>query len=311
MVLVQNGRAFSLAEGQTRLNHSDYRFLARFLDVTKANLFFARGVMIVEGDAENILLPTLAALLDRDFSRFGVSIVNVRGVGLRRYARIFQRTDDDRCRGQLDIPVACVTDMDVMPDCAPSIIGKTKEDEPWPTRRRWRTKSDFREKHSLTEHLREKHANASGQSVKTFVADEWTLEYDLAVGPKGASGNFLGGLAEEVYVAACLAEQDDAISAKTQTVARVAKRAISDFSRLQSRTAETENCTAEEVLATKVYARFAKHNVSKAVAAQYLAECLQRKWRKEKREPADLRKRLPKYLVEAIDYVTRWEEADE
>lgn len=29
----------------------DYLFLQRFLDATKANLFFARGILMVEGDA--------------------------------------------------------------------------------------------------------------------------------------------------------------------------------------------------------------------------------------------------------------------
>ena len=43
------------------LEDNDYRFLERFLDVTKANLFFAHGVIIVEGDAEALLLPVLAA----------------------------------------------------------------------------------------------------------------------------------------------------------------------------------------------------------------------------------------------------------
>src|SRR3546814_4429225 len=56
---------------------SDYAFLRRFLDVTKANLFFARAVLIVEGEAENILLPAIAELLGRPLSKYGVSIVNV------------------------------------------------------------------------------------------------------------------------------------------------------------------------------------------------------------------------------------------
>ena len=80
--MIRKGRAFSLAEGQTGLDKSDYRFLERFLDVTKADLFFACGVMIVEGDAENILLPALATLIGRDFTEHGVSIVNVGSVGL-------------------------------------------------------------------------------------------------------------------------------------------------------------------------------------------------------------------------------------
>jgi putative ATP-dependent endonuclease of OLD family len=105
IVIVRKGRAFSLAQGQTELDQSDYRFLERFLDVTKANLFFARGVMIVEGDAENLLIPTLANIIGKDFTTHGVSIVNVGGVGLRRYARIFQRKNVEKDR-ELNVPVA-------------------------------------------------------------------------------------------------------------------------------------------------------------------------------------------------------------
>ena len=86
--------AYSLVKGQTKLEAGDYRFLERFLDVTKANLFFAHGVLIVEGDAEAILMPVLAKLIGRDLTEHGVSIVNVGGKGLRRFSRIFQRQDE-------------------------------------------------------------------------------------------------------------------------------------------------------------------------------------------------------------------------
>lgn len=304
MVMIRNGHACSMAEGETELEASDYRFLKRFLDVTKANLFFARGVMIVEGGAENILLPALASLLELDFTKHGVSIVNVGGVGLRRYARIFQRRNVDK-DGLLDIPVSCVADMDVMPDCAPAIIGRVREGEEWPAanKRRWRAKSDIGD--ALTTHRQKIIARASGQYVKTFVADEWTLEYDLALGPSDEHGHFHDGFAEDVYVAACLADNDDAINALGKTVADVEAEAIKQFGRMKEAAVSagsTEGCTSEEVLASHVYARFAKDGVSKAVAAQYLAERLSSKG---ELTPNQWRDRLPKYITEAIAYVTR------
>jgi putative ATP-dependent endonuclease of the OLD family len=302
MVMIRNGRAFSMAEAETKLEPSDYRFLGRFLDVTKANLFFARGVMIVEGDAENILFPTLASSIGRDFTERGVSIINVGGVGLRRYARIFQRKNQNE---QLDIPVACVTDMDVMPDCAPVIIGKIKEGE-WPERdsRRWRAKRDLGDKNALATHRNEKDAKASGQYVKTFISDEWTLEYDLALGPRDKDDTFPGGLAEDVFVADCLAENDDAINAKKKKVADVETTAAEIFAAFKTAVAAKDGCAAEEVLASNVYAKFAKDGVSKAIAAQYLAERLQTRRKNGEITADDLRKRLPTYLTEAIDYVT-------
>ena len=134
LVLLSSGKAFPLCAGRTELDPSDYGFLSRFLDVTKANLFFARGLMIVEGDAENILLPTLARILQRDFTGNGVSIVNVGGIGLRRFARIYQRKDP-ATDGVIPVPVACVTDLDVMPDCAPEITGRVRPGETWPEKK--------------------------------------------------------------------------------------------------------------------------------------------------------------------------------
>ena len=68
LVLIEKQTAFPLTEGATCLQKSDYRFLERFLDSTRANLFFARGLIVVEGDAEAILIPTLAELIGYDLT---------------------------------------------------------------------------------------------------------------------------------------------------------------------------------------------------------------------------------------------------
>jgi putative ATP-dependent endonuclease of OLD family len=65
IIIMARGKAFPLRSDQTELDPSDYVFLEKFLDVTKSNLFFAKGVLIVEGDGENILLPTIAEILGK------------------------------------------------------------------------------------------------------------------------------------------------------------------------------------------------------------------------------------------------------
>jgi putative ATP-dependent endonuclease of the OLD family len=293
MVMLQNGHAFSLAMEETKLEPSDYRFLQRFLDATKANLFFARGVLIVEGDAENILLPTLAKLIGRDLTEYGVSVVNVGGVGLRRYARIFQRRKDSA--RQLGMPVACVTDMDVMPDCARLSINK---DLP--------TKGALGEA-GLNDKRNGLLAKTNGQTVKTFVADEWTLEYDLAY----------FGLAKYVYVAARLAKKDEALAKKEgnldqEKLTQEKDTAIIDFKNL-AQTAKDEaangsdtNIAQAELRATKVYEQFVNGTkASKTISAQYLANILENK----QHTPEEWRKLLPPYLINAIDYVTETTDA--
>src|SRR5262249_46003750 len=63
--------------------------LRRFLDVTKASLLFARGVILVEGIAEQLLLPQLAKRCDVSLTDAGVAIVNVGGVSFAPFAELF------------------------------------------------------------------------------------------------------------------------------------------------------------------------------------------------------------------------------
>jgi putative ATP-dependent endonuclease of OLD family len=304
IVVIRDGAAFSMKSGVTELDSSDYRFLERFLDATKANLFFARGVVIVEGDAENILLPELATLIGRDFTKYGVSIVNVGGVGLRRYARIFQRKAP--ASRFLDVPVACITDMDVMPDCAPAIVEKKlKDDGSFPEKRRWLVKADFvgEGKPTLLQRREALRKKASGQFVETFVADEWTLEYDLAY----------YGLAKYVYVAAHLAIEDERATQRGEQFdgpARSAefRKGLEEYKSLEA-TAQSEvdkdvamGSSMREVLASKVYAKVLK--TSKPLTAQYLSSCLRKKSDNASLMAEDLRQLLPPYLVNAIDFVT-------
>lgn len=291
LALIRNGRGYAMAQGQTKLSRSDYRFLQRFLDVTKANLFFARGVVIVEGDAENILVPVIAKLIGRDFEQYGVSVVSVGGVGLSRYGRIFMR-ETPEIDGEISIPVACVTDLDVMPDCAPSIIGKIKEGETIPSlpesKRRWRIKADFSgtQLDERRTHIRNK---ANEQYVRTFVANEWTLEYDLAY----------FGLEKYIWLAGKLADADSKINEQKKSIWEVTKAALKAYNELVAKD------LSKEELCSRIYAPFTGSNpVSKPTAAQYLADLLQSRVKSGKLTQESLRALLPPYLVEAIVHVT-------
>ena len=290
LALIEGGRAFPLSEGKTQLSASDYRFLERFLDVTKANLFFARAVLIVEGDAENILLPVIARLIGRDFHHHGVSVVNVGGVGLGRYGRIFMREDATR-DGVIGIPVACITDMDVMPNNAPWIIGKIKAGDAIPalpgSRRQWRVKDDFPGE-QLEQRRAQRRANASGQKVETFVADEWTLEFDLA----------FHGLGRHVYRAGSLALADHRLNAGTANQAAILADADEAYQALVD--AGHDQLT----LASHVYALFEADGASKAIGAQYLAELLENAIADESLDGESLQAMLPPYIVAAIAHVT-------
>jgi putative ATP-dependent endonuclease of OLD family len=291
LVLMQRQQAFSLAEEQTCLAADDYRFLSRFLDVTKAGLFFAKGLLVVEGDAEAILLPSLARRLGRDLTKHGVSIINVGGVGLRRYSKILQRKDTSK--GEITVPTACITDMDVMPDCAPEIRGlKGVKGSEWPDigKRRWRAMKDFGStpaavEKGLKEH-REKRVESDGQCVRTFVADHWTLEYDLA----------FKGLSKEVHHAAYLAINEEKIDEGKEAKASLLKKAQTAFDEIQ-----TTHAT-EEARCSEIYKLFKR--ASKTISAQYLIDLIDQRFDDRSLNATTLRGLLPTYVVHAIEYAT-------
>ncbi|QQN85420.1 ATP-dependent nuclease [Bacillus toyonensis] len=117
IILIHDNKAYPMGYSNTSLEQYDYEFLERFLDATKANLFFAKGVIFVEGDAENLLLPMLSELIDRPLHRYGVSIVNIGNTAFKRYAKIFSRSKRWLEMGNptLNMPVSIVTDVDIRP----------------------------------------------------------------------------------------------------------------------------------------------------------------------------------------------------
>lgn len=288
-ILLDGSGAHALAPDQTKLSRNDYSFLERFLDVTKANLFFAHGVLIVEGDAESLALPAIARAIGLDLSEHGVSIVNVGHTGLRRFARIFQKAD--ATKAHIAIPVACLADFDVMPDRAPEMLGLVDgDDDPvWKKpRRRWTVEKDFADDGDPTTKLTERRRKLcadDGQRVKTFVADHWTLEFDLA----------RSGLAETLHEAAQLALSHDRIMDGKTAKDDVIAAASTDFSTLVA-----DHTGDPEAVAIKVYDLFKNGGASKAIAAQYLAESIDRTAAAVTHDTRAFVDRLPDYMVDAI-----------
>lgn len=77
--------------------------LARYLDVTRAEMLFARGIVLVEGDAEKFLLPVFAASMGHDLDHLGITVCSVAGTNFTPYAKFLT---------ELGIPFSIMTDWD-------------------------------------------------------------------------------------------------------------------------------------------------------------------------------------------------------
>lgn len=109
LIVLKGNEVFPMSDNYTMMKPADYKFLERFLDATKANLFFAKGLIMVEGDAENLLIPAIAEVIDKPLNKYGVSIVNVGSTAYKRYVNIFKRKDNK----PFEMPIAVISDLDV------------------------------------------------------------------------------------------------------------------------------------------------------------------------------------------------------
>lgn len=158
LIICSGSDVYPMGGDCTHLRPTDYAFLKRFLDVTKANLFFAKGVVLVEGWGEELLLPTLAKVIGIDLTAVGVSIINVGNTAALRYSQIFRRSDSK----VLSTPVSVITDLDVRPEDERDLLEGVDK---------------------VTRKRNEKEQKFNGGCVRTFVSPHWTLEYCLALSP--------------------------------------------------------------------------------------------------------------------------------
>lgn len=295
LILIRHNMAFPLGPEYTMLTEPDYHFLERFLDVTRANLFFARGVLIVEGDAENMLLPTFAHLIDRDLTKYGVSIVNVGSRGLRRYSRIFRRRVDSNGESRPAIPIhiACLSDSDIMPNCAREVFGYSDDAGSSESHYIQKYEDDFTSNEERRQWLQSKYRD-DGEGVRTFVSDHWTLEYDLA----------RSGISRYLWRAITSGKYEKYLDGtgnppeRTDWIARL-QDAIRNYRSLEEEAGS--RLDKDDYLACKVYEPLKRRQVSKVIVAQHLASLLEKRC---KTNPEQLRASIPSYISEAIEYVT-------
>ncbi|SIL04429.1 recombination protein F [Mycobacteroides abscessus subsp. abscessus] len=98
-----NGATTSCAASTADLEVNEWKDIARYLDATRAEIVFARKVLLVEGFAEQVLLPVLAANLGLDLDRLGISVCAIHGTHFSPYVRFCDA---------LSIPWAVLTDGD-------------------------------------------------------------------------------------------------------------------------------------------------------------------------------------------------------
>ena len=84
-------------------------YVQRFIDVTKADIFFAKNLILVEGIAEQLLFPEFARILTCDLTDAHVSVVNIGGRYFEHFLKLF---DTSKSKYAIKKKIACITDLD-------------------------------------------------------------------------------------------------------------------------------------------------------------------------------------------------------
>jgi putative ATP-dependent endonuclease of the OLD family len=123
LVILKDNDFASVPLGDCHLEEKSRFFLERWLDITKSTLLFARGVLLVEGISEALVLPEMAKLVigsdpiarvkGSTLDDFGVSIISLGGNYFDHFIQLFKcgvQQVPDR------IPLKCASLIDNDPD---------------------------------------------------------------------------------------------------------------------------------------------------------------------------------------------------
>lgn len=132
VVLTSSGGAVSTFVKPTTipaLAPKDVADLERYLDATRSALLYARKVLLVEGPAEQFVIPGLVkAVMGIDLDEEGIAVVPIFGTHFGSYAKLFGP-------GGIQKKCAILTDGDLSPsDADPDILAEEDESDPTPSR---------------------------------------------------------------------------------------------------------------------------------------------------------------------------------
>lgn len=271
------------------------QFINRWLDVTKSNLLFASGLILVEGIAEQMLFPILAKEVlkeqsdgKKNLEDLGVSTINLNGIYFKHFIRLYCNLtglEDEEDQEGLNIPVRCagVTDLDPPKKQTIQVASEENEDETIDK------EIDFIPHDS---HLLEGMNHAiklvdsinSSEHARLFVSKYKTLEYDLAM-----EGNNVAIMAE--VVASLWPKPKTGNSDVIDTLNQIAGQEWT------TKTSEEKSVSAHEILK-----RIDDVKVGKGIFAQVFTDKIE----KEK-----LNISVPKYIEDAILWSCSLEKTEE
>ena len=87
--------------------------LRRYIDVTRSQLFFSNGCLLVEGISEALIMNKFSELHGKRLSDYQIEIVNLEGTAFTQFLLLFNSSDISK---RLPMKLAVLTDEDQFTD---------------------------------------------------------------------------------------------------------------------------------------------------------------------------------------------------
>lgn len=173
--VVYPGKVFS-DSGEDKASKN---YIERYLDATKSNMLFSKGVIFVEGISELLLVRCFANYTSSFLEDSHVTVINVSGLNFKHFLKIFGGGINDDCKKySLNKKVACIIDLDpAKKEKKPNAKWKAC----WPFELNLDQENfDYKSHSSTVDHLHK----IKSENIKIFHSEYGkgkTFEYDLAL----------------------------------------------------------------------------------------------------------------------------------
>lgn len=272
------GRVFS----QSKEDQNSKKYIERFLDVTKSDMFFAEALIFVEGISESLLIPEFAKKMNKNLIDQHISIVNLGGRHFKHFLRLFDVVKNDDA---LNKKVACITDLDPV---------RRKDEE----NASWKSCNPFAVNNDDQFEYKESSNNVVGQyldskeNIQIYTQEKGessTFEYDLLLNNPYNQDLLTESMSnqEEIKRIMKLAEE------KASIVDILEEMNENQFKKELKKDLEHSNLEDDQLRKHIIAGRYL-NSTSKAVVAQELAFKL---------ISDDLEIEIPDYIKEAIKWI--------
>ena len=260
------------------------QYVQRFLDATKADMFFANKLIFVEGVAEELLLPVFARYLNKYLTDQHVLVVNMGG----RYFNHFLKLFDTNNPYTINKKIVCLTDID---PCRKKIEDDEEYEACYPYEYNIDT-GNYNYKHHADTEIDKFAHHPNIRFYRQDVTYGKTLEYDIMRENPNCKLLLTNSISNSNEIKAMMAEQD---------VNKMMNKMRNSEANTRIKTSiATSKWTAEEKRKALLASRYL-NSVSKGSNALELNVALMNNLDKPEEDREKFR--IPQYIVDALTWL--------